>query len=69
MLGLARCPLMLETEPEKQPDAALMAARAAAWRRFIDAVWSGDGCAHADVDLLRTCRTCGEHVPEVEHLL
>ncbi len=57
---------MLESEPEKQSDAALRAARAAAWRLFIHTVWAGDGCAHADVDLLRTCRTCGEHVADSE---
>ncbi len=66
MPDIARSLTMLEAEPEKKPDAALMAARAAAWRRFIDTVWAGDGCRHAEVDLMRMCRTCGEHVAEVE---
>jgi len=47
--------------------AELLAQRAAAWRRTIDVAWSGDRCAHPVVDLLRTCRSCGDTVPEVEH--
>ena len=64
----ARQLIMLEAVPEKQTDAALKAARATAWRRFIDAIWAGDGCAHAELDLLRRCRTCGEHVPDGERV-
>jgi hypothetical protein len=36
-----------------------LAERAAAWRRELDAQWTGDGCAHAEIDLLGTCRRCG----------
>jgi hypothetical protein len=57
---------MLDAELEKQSESAIMAARAAAWRRFIDTVWAGDSCAHAAVDLLKTCRTCGEQVADRE---
>jgi hypothetical protein len=61
--------LMIDIELARQ-SAQLMAARAAAWQRFIRVVHGGprnvaetDICAH-DLDLLRQCRSCGQHVSE-----
>jgi hypothetical protein len=47
-----------------EQESSTLAERAAAWRRELDARWTGDACAHVQVDLLGMCRNCGANVAE-----
>jgi hypothetical protein len=61
---------MIDLDIARQ-SAQLMRDRVRAWQNFLRILQAGgaidkpDGCEH-DLDLMRQCRSCGEHVPEAD---